>query len=161
MVPRKKVDRFLPQVVVHAAGMRRLQLPSPGDPRATAARTALRGAARAARTDPAQGASPGRDGPSVTRGRVWALVTNARPLRVYVFDGGVVPFGAPPAALDADRDTEPGSAGRGAAPAPAANAGADLIVNLWRLDRSQARAPVLPSPLHGMCMRRPLGMLRL
>ncbi len=120
---------------------------------------ALRGAPQAAHKDLIQCARPGRDGPPVARGRVWALVTNARPLRVYVFDGGVVPFGAPPAALDADRDTaaEPGSAGHAGAPAPAANAGADLIVNLWRLDRSQARAPVLPSPYRGTCMRRALG----
>jgi len=52
---------------------------------------------------------------------------------------------------------EPGSAGHAGAPAPAANAGADLIVNLWRLDRSQARAPVLPSQYCGTCMRRSLG----
>ena len=74
--------------------------------------------------------------------RVWVLVTSALPLRVYLFDGGVVPFGAAPGSgspVNPDpgglADTDPGAA------QPAVNAGADLIVNLWRLDRSQASNP--------------------
>ena len=62
---------------------------------------------------------------------MWVLVTSASPLRMYLFDGGVVPFGA------AAGFENPGD------PDPAANPGADLIVNLWRLDRSQARKPAL------------------
>ena len=65
--------------------------------------------------------------------RVWVLVTFASPLRVYLFDGGVVPFGA------VSGSGNPNGPDLGGAQ-PAANAGADLIVNLWRLDRSQARA---------------------
>ena len=79
---------------------------------------------------------------TATACRVWVLVTSALPLRVYLFDGGVVPFGAPPGSASpanpdpgAPANPDPGGA------APAANAGADLIVNLWRLDRSQARKP--------------------
>ncbi|KAK9832730.1 hypothetical protein WJX81_005345 [Elliptochloris bilobata] len=69
--------------------------------------------------------------------RAWVLVTAALPLRVYLFDGGVVPFGAP-AAGAASSPTSPGVPKPGSSEV-AANAGADLIVNLWRLDRGQAR----------------------
>lgn len=70
------------------------------------------------------------------------LVTSALPLRVYLFDGGVVPFGAAPGSAS-PANPDPGGPAKpdpGGAQ-PAANAGADLIVNLWRLDRSQARKP--------------------
>ena len=85
--------------------------------------------------------------------RVWVLVTSALPLRVYLFDGGVVPFGAAPGSASpanpdpgGPADPDPGGA------QPAANAGADLIVNLWRLDRSQARKPA-----QGLRMRMTFG----
>lgn len=68
------------------------------------------------------------------------LVTSALPLRVYLFDGGVVPFGAAPGSASPANPDPGGPADPGGAQ-PAANAGADLIVNLWRLDRSQARKP--------------------
>lgn len=78
---------------------------------------------------------------------MWALITNALPLRVYLFDGGVVPFGAPPPSPPPNSDPMGGGDSGGSAPVPRAdagplpNAGADLIVNLWRLDRSQVSHP--------------------
>ncbi len=68
------------------------------------------------------------------RCRVWVIVTNAEPVRVYLFNGGVLPFGSlkeeaaaagKEASCSAERGQEEGTC-------EASGTQDELIVNLWR-----------------------------
>ena len=65
--------------------------------------------------------------------RVWVVVGSAEPVRVYLFNGGVLPFGSlkeEGAAVGKGDDTC--SAGAHQQCSQQRDAGDDLIVNLWR-----------------------------
>jgi hypothetical protein len=67
---------------------------------------------------------------------VWVVVTNAEPLRVYLFDGGVLPFGSLKDEGTAGKGytcSADGGQEKGTCEATGKQgAGDELIVNLWR-----------------------------